>query len=829
MTDKIRQTYAKLSGKARLGIILFSLAVVSTGILFPAFATDPVLVANWWTPNGSGTSDPNTLVRCNVTDAIYNLDAESIVAKIDGQVIPATLDTYPAVGPTKTGTIRFTASNLIDGNHDVEVGIKDAGGNALTQKWSFSVMAKPKFSNVSPVMYEGVPGGASQISMVISDNGTVDWPNLYFRINGVLQKPEINETTGLVVYRGPFPKGQVDVYVKATDIKGNYDNVGYWFYNDLGNPKFPQIYYTLSVPFADGFKINDGILKFYGDVSDYNNVNITSLTATVDGVPLSLTLSPGRKSQDGSLTLTRYNFSGPVKDGNHTLVLKVLDQCGNSNTLTRTFSVSSPPVISKMTPVQYGAQELSQLVSAEVIDPNGTIVPESVSLIFDGVQVNADYDPATNKVTYQTGRLADESYHTATLSVKDDFGLTAAKTWKFYTNSHNYQDMSDANVSNCVTCHPSITRLEDHPLTFYGENHTGTITNGCNKCHNYITYGAGCTICHGDPNVAGSEPTGHGYTQDISYGPANYDLTVPLRVKTNREIIDCVICHQPGAGTVKASGAALNSHDIPEIHKYKAEAANCNSCHALSLTKEHARQGRVDKDGKAITCNTCHRSADPLVAAAIANKNTSCDACHSAADHEQVHAWNEFDANCRTCHKNTLSTEHLNRADPATGKNYACDTCHVSTANAVKRTIAAGDLSCAGCHQTAHKIALTEKVPADIPLYPGYEWTTPISASIFQGDPTTPIGYESGQVVISNRLPGIAIDQVWNYYNGQEGSQMAAKDWTLKSGGYVAGENSFKAEYGKEGRFVTIKCYKSAESDGSGTLGSGYRMELWYR
>ena len=896
MTDKIRQTYSSISLKARLSIIISILVIILASSITPALAADPAIAIMYWRqsfPNpGLSVGDP--IVQCYVTDSVANLAPASIEARIDGQRISATFDSYPLVGLSKTGTVRFKAPILADGSHTAEVKIADVNGNSLTNTWNFTVAVKPIFSVLTPEKFSGVPGGAPLISMVIKDNGTVDWPNLYFRINGIMQTPEINQETGLVVFRGPFPFGQTNVYVKATDLKGNYDNVGYWFYNGVGVPKFLSntIKYLPSTPFVNGLTITDGILRFDGDVSDVENVKLTSLTAKLDEVPLNIELSPKGQAFDYSTnsnaTLTHYKYTGVIKDGDHTLVLNMIDECGTSNSLTRTFTVKSPPVISNMAPVKYGVQDLTQLISADVVDPNGTIVSESVILTVDGVKVTHNYDAVTNKVTYQTGQLSDESYHTATLTATDDAGLTTTKLWKFYTNSHNYPDMADSNVSNCTKCHPSFTTLESHPLTFDGDSHN---VDACQACHAYISQPTGpvCTECHDQR---------HGDSTGISYNATNYNSAFPLRVKTNREMLDCVICHQPGSGVVTQTTLPkrlLNNHDIPELHKYTEEATSCNSCHAQSLTKEHTRPGRVDKDGKEITCNTCHNSTDPLVVSAIASNKKNCDACHTVTDHDKVHVWNEMGAKCQTCHQNTLSTEHLTRVDnkgknydcdpchnstdplvvsaiasnktncdachtqadhekvhiwngfdtkcqschqnslsaehmgriDASGKNYDCSTCHDSKDKAVVRTIASKSLSCAGCHKTGHNITLAGLVPTDISQYPDYKWSTPFEANIFEGGPP-PTGYESGQVLISNRCSDVTVDQVWNYYNVQADTKMATKGWTIKSSPFVQGASIFTAEYEKGGRFVTIKCYKSASSDGLGPLGST-RIEIWFK
>lgn len=292
-------------------------------------------------------------------------------------------------------------------------------------------------------------------------------------------------------------------------------------------------------------------------------------------------------------------------------------------------------------------------------------------------------------------------------------------------------------------------------------------------------------------------------------------------------ILPCVICHQPGSGVRDSAKLPLNNHDIPEIHKYTDEDSTCNQCHAKSLTKEHARPGRADQNGNAITCGTCHQSTNPLVVSAIANHKRNCDACHQAADHEAVHKLNDFDAKCQSCHNYTLTTEHLSNVTTA-GKNFSCATCHKNTNKEVKNTIAGSTVTCAGCHKTGHNMAMEAIVPADIPQYPGFKWSTPMAVSIFQGETTTTAGYETGQVVISNRLSSATVEQVWNFYNEQADTKMTAKGWILKSGALAPGAVRFSAEYEKAGRLVTIRSYKSALSDGSGPL-SSTKIEIWYK
>lgn len=247
--------------------------------------------------------------------------------------------------------------------------------------------------------------------------------------------------------------------------------------------------------------------------------------------------------------------------------------------------------------------------------------------------------------------LENEAYHTVYIAASDISGISISKEWKFYTNT--YPDMKDSNISSCTACHPSNSftgsngDLENvHSKKLYFK---GTHSNSrCDNCHNYISVPAGCSQCHDNPDGQFAYAP-HGSTPTIKYQPTNVDSKMPIRVTENREMNDCILCHQPGSqvkgyvGYQAALTRLLNNHDIPELHK--ANEPDCTGSHAKSLTREHARDGRSDANGNPITCNTCHKSTNPVVVQAIKDKNTSCTTCDSKdTAHKEVHA------KCAGCH-----------------------------------------------------------------------------------------------------------------------------------------------------------------------------------
>jgi hypothetical protein len=208
---------------------------------------------------------------------------------------------------------------------------------------------------------------------------------------------------------------------------------------------------------------------------------------------------------------------------------------------------------------------------------------------------------------------------------------------------------------------------------------------------------------------------------------------------------------------------------------------------------------------------------------AIANKDTSCTACHDNANHEQVHT-DALDDKCLTCHKQSITTEHINNSTTA-GKGYNCDTCHTSTNSSVQRAIVQNNTGCGSCHKTGHQMPLAASVPKDIPLNSGFTWSAPIEGIIFAGEPSAPAGFEKGQILLTDRQSNININHIWSFYN----AQLTADKWILKSGAPADGASCFSAEFSKDTRTVIVRCFNTQLGDGSGAVGSVYRMEIWYK
>jgi hypothetical protein len=539
--------------------------------------------------------------------------------------------------------------NLKDGTNTVEVSIRDTAGNLLSDSWIFNVAEPPLFSSISPID-KSEQVNVNQVTAAIRDNNSVNWDTVKLKINGNYVNAAVNSETGTLTNNYNFPTGTYTAVLEAKDSSGNMGTKTWSFVSDSTPPDLVGLY-----DFKEGVTITDGILKFRSELKDLVDIK-DNVVLSVDGIPLKINFRfKGYTDYYGDYIITSRkqaytSYEGTVPNGIHTLALYSEDKLGNKITRTWNFTVSAKPQILNEMPLKYGVDNLKPTISAMVKSPNGSIKADCIVLKLDGTIVSSNYDSSTGVLSYTpSDPLENESYHTVSLKVSDLTGLSESREWKSYTTT--YPDMKDSSPSSCVSCHPASTFqgsngvLEDmhsKTLSFQGTHSK----NRCQNCHNYITYPAGCSQCHGDPNEDWAGYAPHGSTPTIHYQPKNVDPNFPIRVTENREMYDCIVCHQPGSqvkgyeGYLTTPTRLLNNHDIPELHKTED---TCTQCHAKSLTREHAREGRADSNNTQITCETCHQSNNEKVKNAITTKNKSCNACHESY-HKDAHS------DCKKCH-----------------------------------------------------------------------------------------------------------------------------------------------------------------------------------
>ncbi|MDW7650619.1 MAG: hypothetical protein SCM57_04705 [Bacillota bacterium] len=803
-----------------------------------------------WSPGKNTTVSTSTFtVALGVHDSYNEIDSTSVSAKINGSAVPARFvyATYSGTcgvytDPT-SGTAYVDVAALPDGPHTVEIKVSDMAGNTLTESWNFSVMEAPKFSRMTPA--NGSKNkGTSEISVAVTDTGSVDWTSVRMTINNNEVAHTVNEETGIVSYTGIFVTGNYDFYVEAKDAAGNLGVVRWSILVDNTTPYLRYLYYVLEGEphynkhkALNGYVITNGRLALQAELKDAHVSLSDNATARLIG-----TETGTGKAVDELLNITfRYHgtvdsctgqyivtdtstayitYNEVIRDGDYRMIFTAQDELGNTYTQEFYFTAATPPVINTLTPLKYGVQDAMPAISANVKDINGTVVPESIVMKVNGAVINHTYEAVYHQVSYVPEQaLADESYHTIIVSAADDQGLVSTKSWKFYTNTKNYPDMADSNYTNCTPCHYISNPNNALESSMHGRlDFSGDHGADCEDCHNYVSVGAGCGQCHGGD---GYDYAPHGSTPTISYLLTNYDTLFPVRVRKNREMFDCVICHQPGVPLMGYEGAwssptrYVGSHDIPDLHRANAE--NCSDCHALTLTREHARADRLDANGQPITCATCHRSSRDDVRLAISNNNTECGACHIASTtgdpHSDLHIVS-YGTECVNCHGGNMMSEKVYHQNNCSG-------CHDSVNPTVQSAINLQNRTCFGCHETTHGVKMSV-VREDIPLYTGLIWSKPEPATVWAGEGWLPdeLNNDMALVLFSTaaQLSGTAVNDFYK-------AEMTNRGWTLLEE-TPAADGTFKLMYRKGRRHALVWFYSGMSPLSSS--GVGYRIMVVY-
>lgn len=756
----------------------------------------------------------------NVSDQGYEM-------YVDGQKLDSTF-TYNTVwvdGDEYTNPYSYTDTQnavlravpkLSDGPHTLTVKVKDKLGNYSEQTWNFNVEQAPVLSDFTPADGSVVNGVSTVRAKVYDPNGpALDIPKLNLTVDG---KPVVFDTiynpdNSLVVsytYAGLSNDSNHTVSLIASDTLGHSAAKQWKFYDgfvgvagEFTRFQPEDTVFTTSRPsfqihFSDpGNSYDVPPVYSLGDTCNTEAV-ISGTRVLIDGVIQADNERGDWKYYGDKLpTVTgsapEYLISytaNTLTDGKHTVTFNIPSKTGGQPAVfTKEFTVSSPPVISRHLPVNTVTTSTPTIaVSATdnsgigrvlfTIDGNPPVtVTNSQQAANDGINLTS--------LRYTAPQLSNGA-HEIRAVIYDSSGLSTEGKWNFNIDTNTGVQGISMPVDN-ATCHKCHSN--DYNNGTNGGMHP--MVPSCLRCHTtkefLSTTFQYCTSCH--------------------YGGPSY---------SPRHSSDGYVAGWRDIENLR--------HPINDIHL--SATTGCEECHSRILNVEH--NGRKDSNGNPVTCDTCHtgQGLQPdeyqKISTVITNKDTRCTSCHDNTDHEAVHK-DELDDKCQTCHAATLTTEHINNQTTA-GKNYSCSICHSSANPDVQRTITFQSVSCAGCHKEGHGIKLADKIPADIPLYQGFEWSLPMAAAIYTGEPHTPVGYESGEVVMSNRRP-VPVTDIWLFYN----TNLSANGWILKSQAPAADAAFFTVVFTKDHREVTVKSYNTELAEGTGKVTSGYRVEIWYK
>ena len=378
------------------------------------------------------------------------------------------------------------------------------------------------------------------------------------------------------------------------------------------------------------------------------------------------------------------------------------------------------------------------------------------------------------------------------------------------------QELSQPEDTECGYCHMTSAKLPVQDAVHVIKTVNSGLTDITMKNEN-----RSCSACHFNVAVLPERPAEH-----LTYHKAVLSDNLDISAGAHS---DCNTCHARTNLLAKIEDLAR----LP-ISERKYDCFNCHN-QDTGLAPEHTARldgeymGLLDVHPGCATCHTPGTNAAAKVETIALQVNNgsdySCTECHYGASLDAGHT-GEIDSNCtKVCHKPVLTEEHLDNSITQAGNAdnpLNCVTCHKSQSEAVKTAIVTGNTNCFACHELAHNFNMVQMVPADIPLYPGYEWSLPQPADIWSGEEWMPTGYEGGKLLISNRLM-VSRETVWNYYR----EQMAANGWTLPA--LELNADSFTAQFKKDRRNATVFFYGGENHLDSPVLPQGYRLEILYK
>lgn len=752
-------------------------------------------------PYGS-TSQPNPTITVKATDPNGPaIDWSSLVMKVDGDAVP------DVQYDTATGVVGYSSPALAnDAFHHVNVQVADTAGNLASTSWQFfgaMVADVSGFSNLSPL--QTTPLAAPAISTHLKGSGYV-LSSLSMTLDGIPVVPKVN---------GTVPELQV-VYTPAAPLSDGTHTVALSVYDDIyGTINSPPWEFTVEAPPSvtnispkDNASTVTGTPVIAAYTSD--NSGISSAVLTISNKTNSFTIVP---QIDKVFSRISYQVLDPLEDGIYTAALTVSDLSGNTTTQSWQFTVDTKfgtaypdmPAVNDAACWTCHRDRFTAASGGTGQHPAPQLCGQCHSLQKLG--------------GLQTFKNCTSCHYNGNYWTYDHYGLTA---WQNVPNrKHQLNDVHLSSTTGCETCHSRILTQEH-----FRPERTDTKGNpiDCNTCHTGSFLGEELST-NGKLRVDTSQA-------NLSYGYNYLTWMAPAGVTFSRVYLDM------NTTLNLADIAALNASGQVQYY-LNPNYANVGSGKQnawldtptpiagiqLKIWSGGNNTGYLDVPKVQLTPDANNPELLKLQNA-IADKKTDCATCHGEyANHDAVHQ-DGLDEKCLSCHKGTLTQEHLNNTTTA-GRNLTCDSCHASADKAVKRSIAAGNLSCSGCHTKAHTLNLMDKTPVDLPLYSEFSWSQPLEAAIFSGEPTSPAGYESGQVLLSSRLNTVTAGALWNFYNTGLTGDLG---WKLKSAPPADGAASFVVEYVKGTRALTLKAYNTLSSSLQGDpLPSGYRMEIWYK
>jgi len=257
----------------------------------------------------------------------------------------------------------------------------------------------------------------------------------------------------------------------------------------------------------------------------------------------------------------------------------------------------------------------------------------------------------------------------------------------------------------CAACHPAGHTASHTNATFTGLAKDPDMD--CAQCHNSDI---------ANEHTTRTDALGVNYTCDTCHKSSVTEVVYAINTKNK----NCEACHVDPV----TKQPAVHTRSGPPLHDTTYAVTRdlaCEQCHAGNIKTVHVGQPNKLANNALMNCDTCHKSANPAVQAALVARDTKCDACHTTRHANVTHSFpagyvlnNPNNLRCADCHQGTALTDlHVNKVTK-TGVTMTCDTCHGSAAPVnVKTAVANNQTTCDACHAVhtndtaAHTTALS--------------------------------------------------------------------------------------------------------------------------
>jgi hypothetical protein len=348
---------------------------------------------------------------------------------------------------------------------------------------------------------------------------------------------------------------------------------------------------------------------------------------------------------DQDLTKAQVFLSGltPSTDGTHTISVTLRTKAAPTTNLWQ-YKVRIAPKLGAPTPAANSIVNTTTPTITIPASDNSAVTTWTVSV--NGEPASATLSGGLLRIT-PSAPLENDAISTVNVSVADALGLHTETTWSFKVQI--YAEMADGPYASCQACHVG-----------YSATH--------NKADD-------CWSCHGQY---------HGTTPSEIHTAADVTDCKPCHVSSitvehSRRLLTCASCHTSTNPAVKNAIATGNSncsacHTGSSGHEALhtttvTPACEGTGCHVgTSLTGIHLATGST------LTCNSCHKSVDPLVTAAIAASDKACTACHNGAT---AHG------DLSVAHTATMTSTTMSILGNDYG-SHACSECHASARTCIR-------------------------------------------------------------------------------------------------------------------------------------------------